>query len=429
MANYARAAFSRPAARTGRKMRRPVHTFQVRHNPWVLSPFMLAPVVPGETLKQALLQARVVSDPVANPLIGWWLEYWFYYCPFSSLDDAAALKELMIDTEADATSFDDETSSTFWYFWGGAGKQRINWAKLCTKRIVNCYFRDEGELWSDYVVNTDQPLVKLNMETGLESAMLETAYAEDDISVSTAGDNAFTMSEWERAYVQWEMLRMQGVTTQSYEDYLSTYGVSIPKEVESKPELLRYIRQWSYPSNTINPTDGTPTSAMSWTIAERADKDRFFREPGFIIGLTAARPKVYFANQTSALAGVMNNVRTWIPAVLQHDPYASFRQIGASEGPIASLAAAWVFDLKDIFTHGDQFINFALNTADCNLVPLPSTTTLQRKYMPSLAEIYKVFADDLNASGKTLVKQDGVVSLNVLGREAAVDTSPTTVHI
>ena len=43
------------ARRTGRVTRSPRHTFQLRHRPFLLQPFMLAPVIPGETMKSLLL--------------------------------------------------------------------------------------------------------------------------------------------------------------------------------------------------------------------------------------------------------------------------------------------------------------------------------------------------------------------------------------
>ena len=61
------------ARRTGRVTRSPRHTFQLRHKPFLLQPFMFAPVLPGDTVKNMLLQARAVTSPIANPLVGWWL--------------------------------------------------------------------------------------------------------------------------------------------------------------------------------------------------------------------------------------------------------------------------------------------------------------------------------------------------------------------
>ena len=51
--------------------RRPAHSFNLVTRPYGIYPFMLAPVLPGETLENILLQARVVTDPVISRLTGW----------------------------------------------------------------------------------------------------------------------------------------------------------------------------------------------------------------------------------------------------------------------------------------------------------------------------------------------------------------------
>ena len=67
------------AAKMGRKLRRPEHPFILRHKPWQIQPFLIAPVIPGETMSNLLMQARVVTDPINNPLIGWHIEYYYFY--------------------------------------------------------------------------------------------------------------------------------------------------------------------------------------------------------------------------------------------------------------------------------------------------------------------------------------------------------------
>ena len=70
-------------------------------------------------------------------------------------------------------------------------------------------------------------------------------------------------------------LRDAGIVDVDYDDFLRSYGVSIPKaeevdkpaETAYRPELLRFVRKWVYPSNVIDPTDGSATSAVSWSIA------------------------------------------------------------------------------------------------------------------------------------------------------------------
>jgi len=56
--------------RVGRKLRAPQHHWSLRHVPFALQPFCIAPVLPGETMKNALLQARAVTMPIKSPLVG-----------------------------------------------------------------------------------------------------------------------------------------------------------------------------------------------------------------------------------------------------------------------------------------------------------------------------------------------------------------------
>ena len=203
-----------------------------------------------------------------------------------------------------------------------------------------------------------------------------------------------------------------------YEDWLATYGIR-PKAAENhRPELIRYIREWQYPSNTVDASTGVPSSAVSWAVSERADKDRFFREPGFIVGVTVARPKVYLRNQDGSVADTLLGALEWLPAIMRDDPWTSVKKFAETEGPfsVVSDANGYWLDIKDLFLYGDQFINFAVaadNTA--NLVNLP-TATMNTLY-PATGDIDKLF------SGATkTVKQDGVVQLSVLG--ALQDTTP-----
>ena len=89
---------------------------------------------------------------------------------------------------------------------------------------------------------------------------------------------------------------MQGLsmTPPTFEDYLKTFGVKAPPAIREEkhiPELIRYVREWNYPANTVG-SDGSMNSQVVWSIAERADKDRFFAEPGFVFGVTTTRAKV-----------------------------------------------------------------------------------------------------------------------------------------
>ena len=63
-----------------------------------------------------------------------------------------------------------------------------------------------------------------------------------------------------------------------------------------KPELITYSKEWTYPSNTIDTTSGAARSAVSWAVQLKADKDRYFKEPGFLVGVCVAVDRSKFTN-------------------------------------------------------------------------------------------------------------------------------------
>ena len=67
------------AYRVKRINRSPRHPHTLRVRPYQLQPFMIAPVLPGETMKSLILQNRVVTDPIVAPLVGWWCEHFYFY--------------------------------------------------------------------------------------------------------------------------------------------------------------------------------------------------------------------------------------------------------------------------------------------------------------------------------------------------------------
>lgn len=404
--------------KTGRTTRRPSHSFQLRSKPWVIQPFLLAPVLPGETLKNALLQARVVTDPIKNPLIGWWSEYYLFYVKHRDLVDRDAFMEMMLDPAWSMASY-ISAADVPTYHTGGT----INWTKKCLERVTDVFFRTEDETASTASgLLGGMPLAAIGGTAWHQNLTSDTAMVAMDVNVDGPDANTtIQASEVDAAMRQWQALIANGMTQMSYEDYLATYGIRPRPEEAHEPELIRFVREWSYPSNTVDPTTGTPSSAVSWAIAERADKDRFFREPGFVFGVTTARPKVYISNQVGSVAGWLNNAMAWLPALMSDNPYTSFAKFAdaAASGPLgASQAAAYWVDLKDLFLYGDQFINFALTETDAGLVALPQSDG-QRRYVAS-ADIDALFVNA--AGGKNLIRQDGVVSMTIQG--SLKDTSP-----
>lgn len=396
----------------GRKIRRPQHPFQLETRPFQIQPFLIAPVLPGETLKNLLLQARVVSDPIKNKLIGWWQEYYIFYVKHRDLHERDTMVDLMINPDGNLSSLNAAASTPFHHFAGYP-----NFAALCLRRVVEEYFRNEGEDWDNNAIG-GLPVAAINSENAYQSMVAAADMVDNDVALTVGVDDQITASEVETMMNQWQLLRAHNLTEMTYEDYLRQYGVRTNPAENHMPELIRYVRDWTYPSNTVDPTDGSVASAVSWSIAERADKDRFFKEPGWIFGVTVTRPKVYLRTGGS-VADLMTTAFSWIPEPWMHDARMSWVPVADNAGPLGNITDAgglWL-DVKDLFMYGDQYINYANTATDGNFVDLP-LASLQRRYVDS-DDVDALFAA---ASPANKIRQDGIVSLGIASR--ITDTSP-----
>lgn len=406
-------------APTQRMPRYPTHTHHVRHKPWCITPFMIAPVLPMETLKRGVLQSRVVTDPIVNPLIGWWIEYYYFYVKHRDLDDRDDFTAMMLDHDYDLSTNPGHDAAVEKHYHQAAA---VDWVGKCLKRVVEEYFRNEGETWNTNMID-GLPVASIGQQTWLDSVANDNATTDPDIDltdVGSPGGAAVTASEIEDAMRTYNFMRHQGLINMSYEDFLATYGVRTEKVELHKPELLRYVRDWTYPTNTVDATDGSPSSACSWSVRETMDKDRLFKEPGFILGVTVARPKVYLSGQTASAIRLLDNAFSWLPALLRDDPMTSLKEVAASGPPLDNNTLAYWVDVRDLFMYGDQFINFATTETDAGLVALP-TAGLEKRYATE-TDADALFAAT-QPSTLDYVRQDGVTTLNILGTQE--DHTPT----
>lgn len=385
----------------GRVGRHPQHSFHIRTRPWQIQPFCIAPVLPGETMKNLLLQARIVTDPIKNPLIGWWAEYYFFYIKHRDLDERDTLTAMMLDSTTSVAALRQDVLDTDYYAFDDA----IDWSRFCLKRVVEEYFREEGETWNANLVG-NMPAASIWSRNWWGDSVL------DSTLMPTVADLPEDAPTFDAQYEMWQFQRAQKLTNMTYEQWLQTYGVKPNREELHKPELIRYVRDWQYPSNTVEPTTGVPSSAVSWAVAERADKDRFFREPGFIFGVSVMRPKVYLSGQTGSAVGLLDNALAWLPALLREEVYTSLKLVAAGDGPLQSTTNPYWVDLRDLFLYGDQFINFALSDTAAGLVALP-TAALEKRYATG------TMADTLFAAAAPAnqIRMDGVVNLSIQGTQ------------
>lgn len=393
------------ANKVQRKGRYPIHNHLIEYRPLQIAPFLIAPVLAGETLKNLNLQARVISDPLASGagnILPWWCEHYFYFVKARQLIKTEF--EAMV-LEGTKLTINDAASAPYMHPGGG-----INWLKRAVEFCVEeGGFRNEGEAWSVAQVDGLPMAAAIrHRQNWADSLMPDTA-----LNPANELENPQTGDVILPAHLEaYERMRAMKLIDMDFEDYLETMGVSVKaQESFEKPELLRVTSNWQYPANTVDPATGMPTAAASFSISESGNKDRFFNEPGFIIGLTVARPKLFMGNQKAVASIAMDNAYAWMPRTVIDQPHTTVQEfVGgttAPTGPLRGQTAGYWFDVRDVFKYGDQFINFASSNGYAPALPAANG----EKRFASAAMIDAWFA----ASAKNKFRQDGVTRLSILG--------------
>jgi len=426
--------------------RNPVHTFNVYHRPFEIQPFMIAPVLAGETVENLLLQARGVTAPIVDSITGWWLEHYFFYCPLRALaatqsggsetgsaSGRTTIENMLLDIAAPVAA--DNTNRPWAYSdTGGTGK---NWVAECMEAIVTNFFRDEGEAYdgSYFSFGSGEPPIAKTAGNGLTDSVYDATTLGDTIIDQTPTAD-ISMEDLDGKYTMWQILRSQKMTELTFEDYLETFGVRQNKKEGPRVELLRQVKSWQYPSSTVNPVNlyvpgdpdpvqvaeaGSVSSVVSFGVSERADKARFIKEPGFIVGVTIARPKLYLASQKLPGASMLVGALDWLPAVLKERVELSVRKFAETAGPLPNASwpgNAYVLDVRDLYLYGDQFITHQAESGILRPTFTPDISAggniNSRLSYPTLADVNQLFvSEDANMG----VHQDGVVHMRVMGTQ------------
>lgn len=402
---------------TDRVGRYPKHRFVIREKPFTANIIAFAPVLPGETLQSAFLEARVITDPIKNPIIGWKKEYFFFYVKITDLLNNT-IRDMFVDpTNTDLTGTLGVAANSQQFY---TAKGAVDYPKRALDRIVVTYFLDQDETITRRIATgtVDAPIVQIKDESFLDSLT-----DKDDLPEGAAIAGAADAGDLDRLMDAFEHLRAMGVANMTYEDFLRSYGIAVPEKDENKPELLWRLSDFQYPSNTIDPLTGTPSSAVSWVFRKGDNSRKFFKEPGFIVGVSVTRPKVYFSGLAGAAAGFMTRAWDWAPALLADRPETQLKQFAAGTGPLGDRQTdtdGYWLDMRDLLLYGDQWQNvaaFPANNANpatdgnWNMFALPDSS-LNRKY-PSEAMIDSLFVSAANV----YVKQDGYVSFGIKGKQ------------
>lgn len=417
-----------------RTIRRPQHTHQIRFRPFEIVPFMVAPVLAGETLRNLQMQCRTVSDPIDNFLLGAWHETYYFYVKLRDLTSYKSnIETMLLDPSAAFTAMDATSSSLPYY--RGTTQAVPNWLEQGFAQILKFYFRTPEEVadstWDDYTSGSFH-LAAIKSKSWLDSVVTDTNYLASispDQTLTVGGDDSFTMREFEdkmNMYLWEQQHGFIGGKNLTFEEWLAAQGINVPGAQddtdEGKPELIRFALNWTYPVNTVDPTDGDPSTAWSWSVRERADKDRFFTEPGFLVGVRVVRPKVYISKQDTAGIYMMDSAKDWFPGLMEANANFSMKKFAAATAPLLNQTDAFWVDIKDLLLHGDQFVNFALSETNAGFVALP-TAACQKRYVAT-TDIDNIFVTKTAGTGKCY--EDGVTTLMIaskIGRDTSASIS------
>lgn len=399
--------------------RRPNFPIAGSLKPFGLYPIMCHPVLPGETLKAAKSKWTVVSQPLVNPFCGAWLESWMFYVKLTDLD--RDLGQMFISDDYSTSGWQSGTDRERMFFKGTA----IQWIEKCTNRIHDAYFLSEGET-AETMGGTDGAIrrIKLNARSWYQNLMFEPT----EVALDTTGERDHV--EQMSAY---QMVQQMQMTELSYESYLEQYGVKSMRLGIGEPEILRFTRSWTKPTNFIDPADGSPSSAWVWNDEMVIEKDKRFDEPGFIIQMAAVRPKMYQAGQVASLVGSLWGFSDWFPAYNLTDPAAGIKRIGTDDPVfLSTLNAAegevqMLYDHRDLLSHGEQFVN------DTSLkYALPMAAGWDTQAAASSAAARGEYADNTSVEAIFVGTSDnqerclyeGITSLTIAGH--VQDTTPMT---
>lgn len=409
-----RAQIIESISKTDRVTRAPRHFFNVEALPFAICPLGIAPVLPGETLTNFFTETRAVSSPIANPIIGWKQHYFYFYVKATDLLNNA-IREMFADpanTDLSATLGVAANATPYYTAKGG-----VPYLEMAVKRIAETWFRDAGEAWDKAVIG-GYPAAQIK-----EGFWLDSLTDKDDMPEGAALASASDAGDLERLMLAFEQLRALGLANMTYEDFLASHGINVRAEEMDKPELVTTFSEFMYPANTVNPANGNAVSALS-TVVKKGDAQRkFFREPGFIVGLTITRPKVYFGGLAGNLAAHLSRSWDWLPGWFTEQPLTALKRFEPGTGPLGDRTNdtdAYFVDMRDLFMHGDQFQNrkafdpLVATDKTLHSVGLPDVD-LNWKY-PTEAMAKSFFLDAATA-GAQVMRQDGYFSLSIRGRQ------------
>lgn len=375
----------------GRFLRAPIFPCSGSVVPFGLYPAFAAPLMAGESVQLVNLRGTMISQPLANPLSGGWLEAWIASVPISGLDKSdpqtGTWKGLVNDVTPVTTGLTAAAQDV--QFFTNVGQ--IDFIKQAYDLLVSEFFQApgttaptglDGNVVSLPVVGSDWAQ---NLQVIPATATVAT-WPEKSVSVDLVGMDLDT----ERTLVEAE----------NYREWVQEYGVGDPEpKTYGGPRIHRYFRQWVQPSNTIDPSNGVPRASHVFAYRLGLRKGFVVREPSILLVLWTYRPQTFRRSFLGSYIGRMSGLKEWVPprgnaawsTINGDDPlFPATFDTGAP-------ASDYAFDRSDIWAMGETFINRADAS---NPYPPPSVgagitnadTASMRSRYPTLAEVKALFS-------------------------------------
>lgn len=333
-----------PGQRPTRHQRTPNFPVAGVMKPFGLYPIMAHPVLPGETLNNFTLKWRNLSKPVKHPLCGAWLETWLVYVKLTDIN--AELGDMFID-DSFSTSGYVSTGHERYFVKSG----QIDWMKLASQKFHDSYFLDDSEPAKSVDGVRKLKTSFLSWYQNIMFKPADDALGTTDVGAAVQEMNAFMM------------MQQMNMTEITYERYLEQYGVKSIRTEQGDPEILRYHRSWTTPVNTVEPTTGAPSSAWVWSDKVTMDKDKRFKEPGFLICFASVRPKMYQKHTEFSYVGELWGLSDFFPAYLLSDPTAGIKTLSTAAAIFHADHRTdggdkdMLIDTRDLLSHGEAFVN------------------------------------------------------------------------
>jgi len=411
--------FDVSSGKVKRHLRKPEFKFHLAtQRPYEIRPFMIHPVLMGETLKLLDWKSISRSDPLADRFLGAWLEQGFWYVKLRDLEERAEMEKFMTRQTVDWTNL-NKTANAYRYH-GGSG---VDWVYACMERIVDEYFRHDGETIANHAdAVTGMPLARLH-EMPHRAGVLDSMVKESTLEAATPDVAVGDMTDFQQSYLIWEAAMRDSMVQMTFEDFLAMGGVRPQLSESHIPEWIAFRKDWTLPKTGTDQNDGTTQSVWFWSMDGEQKKPKKFDEPGFIIGLQWYRPKVYISKQTSTQVAMLTEWVSWLPPHLRGMAYSGLYKLTAHAEPFADLDVAGdnsegvYIDFMDLFNYGDQFTDLApANLPGAVAVP---TNTLDRKWYPTQAEQEALFSGIVYK-----MITEGVGRMHIASSDVQPDTTP-----